>query len=105
MRLRILMILGVTMLGAQSANAQKHEFAFTSGALKIGERGFDLASRNTDNWPDRYVCRGSSSFVVKTQVEFTIVINYAKPNELQPTLPAQEIALNFVTCGEIDNRL
>lgn len=42
MRLRILLILGVTMLGAQSANAQKHEFAFTSGGLKIGERGFDL---------------------------------------------------------------
>ncbi|MFY9610670.1 MAG: hypothetical protein WAU45_18925 [Blastocatellia bacterium] len=42
MKLRLLFMLGVTLLGAQSASAQKHEVAFTSGGLKIGERGFDL---------------------------------------------------------------
>ncbi|MFY9558524.1 MAG: hypothetical protein WAV47_27820 [Blastocatellia bacterium] len=32
----------VLMAGGKSAFAQKHEVAFTSGGLKIGERGFDL---------------------------------------------------------------
>ena len=42
MRLRIVFFLGVLLFGAQSSLAQKHEVAFTSGGLKIGEREFDL---------------------------------------------------------------
>jgi hypothetical protein len=42
MTLRLLVFLGVMLVGGQSALAQKHEVAFTSGGLKIGERGFDL---------------------------------------------------------------
>jgi hypothetical protein len=42
MKLRLLVLLVVTLFGTESAFAQKNEFAFTSGALKIGERGFDL---------------------------------------------------------------
>jgi hypothetical protein len=42
MKLRLLFLVVVTLVGAESAFGQKHEIAFTSGALKIGERGFDL---------------------------------------------------------------
>lgn len=42
MRLRLVLVLAVTLLGARSTFAQKHEVAFTSGVLRIGERGFDL---------------------------------------------------------------
>lgn len=42
MRPRFLVVVAVMLLSVQSAFAQKHEFAFTSGGLKIGERGFDL---------------------------------------------------------------
>jgi opacity protein-like surface antigen len=42
MKLRLLLVLTVMLLGAASAAAQKHEVAFTSGILKVGERGFDL---------------------------------------------------------------
>jgi len=42
MRLRVILLLAAILLFGESASAQKHEFAFTSGGLKIGERGFDL---------------------------------------------------------------
>lgn len=42
MKLRGIWILTVVLLLGQSAFAQKHEVAITSGGLKIGERGFDL---------------------------------------------------------------
>ena len=42
MRPRFLVVVAVMLLSVQSAFAQENEFAFTSGVLKIGERGFDL---------------------------------------------------------------
>jgi opacity protein-like surface antigen len=42
MKLRLLFVLAVTVMAAESGLAQKHEVAFTSGVLKVGERGFDL---------------------------------------------------------------
>lgn len=42
MKLRVVMILTVLLLIGRPAFAQRHEVAFTSGGLKIGERGFDL---------------------------------------------------------------
>lgn len=44
MKFRFLWALMVVMLSASASHAQKHEVAFTSGGLKIGERGFDLPS-------------------------------------------------------------
>ena len=44
MRLRFLLALMIVIFGASASYAQKHEVAFTSGGLKIGERGFDLPS-------------------------------------------------------------
>ena len=41
-KLRVMLILIVVLLIGQSAFAQRREVAFTSGGLKIGERGFDL---------------------------------------------------------------
>ena len=40
--LRVVQILIVTLISGTAAFGQKHEVAFTSGGLKIGERGFDL---------------------------------------------------------------
>jgi opacity protein-like surface antigen len=37
-----MLLLAFSVLIVESASAQKHELAFTSGGLKIGERGFDL---------------------------------------------------------------
>jgi len=42
MKLRFLLAVTIVLVGAQSSHAQSHEVAFTSGGLKIGERGFDL---------------------------------------------------------------
>ena len=42
MKLRLILFVTTILLTGQSAFAQKHEIAFTSGGLKIGERGFDL---------------------------------------------------------------
>ena len=42
MKLRMMLILAVVLLTGQPAFAQRHEIAFTSGGLKIGDRGFDL---------------------------------------------------------------
>ena len=42
MRLRVMLTLTAVLLIGESAFAQRHEVAFTSGGLKIGERGFDL---------------------------------------------------------------
>ncbi|HVG18535.1 MAG TPA: hypothetical protein VNI02_05740, partial [Blastocatellia bacterium] len=42
MTARLALILTVMFLSAGHAFAQKHEVAFTSGGLKVGERGFDL---------------------------------------------------------------
>jgi opacity protein-like surface antigen len=44
MKIRILFATSIVLLGASTSLAQKHEVAFTSGVLKIGERGFDLPS-------------------------------------------------------------
>jgi opacity protein-like surface antigen len=42
MKPKFLLVLAVMLFGAESSFAQKHEVAFTSGGLKIGQRGFDL---------------------------------------------------------------
>jgi opacity protein-like surface antigen len=42
MRARLVLILVAMLLSAGPALGQKHEVAFTSGGLKVGERGFDL---------------------------------------------------------------
>src|ERR1044072_7088566 len=42
MKQRFTALLALILLSATAAVAQKHEVAFTSGGLKIGERGFDL---------------------------------------------------------------
>lgn len=42
MRLQVVLILTGILIFAEPAFAQRHEVAFTSGGLKIGERGFDL---------------------------------------------------------------
>lgn len=42
MRARFVLVLAIMLLSASAASAQKHEVAFTSGGLKVGERGFDL---------------------------------------------------------------
>src|SRR5512132_1703691 len=42
MKLRVILVAASLLLVGQSAFAQKHEVAFTSGGLKIGQRGFDL---------------------------------------------------------------
>lgn len=44
MKIRFFIALAILFLATSSSFAQKHEIAFTSGALKIGERGFDLPS-------------------------------------------------------------
>jgi opacity protein-like surface antigen len=55
-------MLALIFLSATVASAQKHEIAFTSGGLKIGERGFDLPN------PGR----------LKFGTGFTYEINYAR---------------------------
>lgn len=42
MRIVFLAVIAVTLLNCDTAFAQQNEVSFTSGALKIGERGFDL---------------------------------------------------------------
>src|SRR5215510_11803484 len=42
MKKKVLLIAAMLFLSFGPASAQKHEIAFTSGGLKIGERGFDL---------------------------------------------------------------
>ena len=44
MKIRVLFAFTAILLVTNSSFAQKHEVAFTSGVLKIGERGFDLPS-------------------------------------------------------------
>jgi hypothetical protein len=41
-KLRLLIIAALIVLSFDSSYAQTNEFAFTSGGLKLGERGFDL---------------------------------------------------------------
>jgi opacity protein-like surface antigen len=62
MKARLALILAVVFLSAGSAFAQKHEVAFTSGGLKIGERGFDLPQ------PGR----------LRFRTGFTYQLNYAR---------------------------
>ena len=40
--LRVVQILIVILMSGTAAFGQRHEAAFTSGGLKIGEQGFDL---------------------------------------------------------------
>ena len=42
MKIKLLLALIILLAGASAGFAQEHEVAFTSGGLKIGERGFDL---------------------------------------------------------------
>lgn len=42
MKKPIVLLLIIVLLNLGTASAQKHEIAFTSGGLKIGEKGFDL---------------------------------------------------------------
>jgi opacity protein-like surface antigen len=62
MKLKFAPLTVLILLSAAPALAQKHELAFTSGGLKIGERGFDLPS------PGR----------LKFGTGFTYEINYAR---------------------------
>jgi len=62
MKHKLLSVLALILASATVASAQKHEVAFTSGGLKIGERGFDLPN------PGR----------LKFGTGFTYEINYAR---------------------------
>lgn len=42
MKFKLLFVAALTLMLADTALAQRHEVAFTSGGLKIGDRGFDL---------------------------------------------------------------
>jgi opacity protein-like surface antigen len=44
MKIRFFIALAIILFATDASFAQKHEVAFTSGVLKIGERGFDLPS-------------------------------------------------------------
>src|SRR5437867_1601101 len=44
MKIRFFLASAIILFATGSSFAQKHEVAFTSGVLKIGERGFDLPS-------------------------------------------------------------
>lgn len=62
MKFNILLLSVLILLSATATLAQRHEVAFTSGGLKIGERGFDLPN------PGR----------LKFGTGFTYEINYAR---------------------------
>jgi opacity protein-like surface antigen len=62
MTARLLLTLATLILCASSAVAQKHEIAFTSGGLKVGERGFNLPNPG----------------FLKFKTGFTYEINYAR---------------------------
>lgn len=62
MKLRLLMMALLIALGCDAAFAQANEFAFTSGGLKIGERGFDLPRPG----------------FIKFSTGFTYELNYAR---------------------------
>jgi len=74
MKLRAILFAAAMLVIGRSAFAQKHEVAFTSGGLKVGERGFDL--------PQPGFLRFSTGF--------TYEINYA-----QRLLDARLAALYF----------
>jgi hypothetical protein len=62
MKAKLLMMVVLILLCAYSTRAQKHEIAFTSGGLKIGEKGFNLPNPG----------------FVKFKTGFTYEINYAQ---------------------------
>ena len=62
MKLRLLMMALLIGLSCDAAVAQQNEFAFTSGGLKIGERGFDLPRPG----------------FIKFSTGFTYELNYAR---------------------------
>jgi opacity protein-like surface antigen len=62
MTARLLLTIATLILCANSAFAQKHEIAFTSGGLKVGERGFNLPNPG----------------FLKFKTGFTYEINYAR---------------------------
>jgi hypothetical protein len=62
MKARRLLIVVIILLCANSTLAQKHEIAFTSGGLKIGEKGFNLPNPG----------------FVRFKTGFTYEINYAR---------------------------
>lgn len=62
MTARLLLTLAMLLLCANSGLAQKHEIAFTSGGLKVGERGFNLPNPG----------------FLRFKTGFTYEINYAR---------------------------
>jgi opacity protein-like surface antigen len=62
MKAKWLLVMALMFLSANLAFAQKHEIAFTSGGLKVGEKGFDLPNPG----------------FVKFKTGFTYEINYAQ---------------------------
>ena len=62
MKRTYLLLIAVLLLSSGTAIAQKHEIAFTSGGLKIGEKGFDLPRPG----------------FVKFSTGFTYELNYAR---------------------------
>jgi len=76
MKLRVAMFFVSMLVLVQASYAQKHEVAFTSGGLKIGERGFDLPQPG----------------FIRFGTGFTYEINYA-----ERLLDAKVAALYFET--------
>jgi opacity protein-like surface antigen len=62
MKVRFLLMIAMIILCANFSFAQKHEIAFTSGGLKVGERGFNLPNPG----------------FLKFKTGFTYEINYAQ---------------------------
>jgi opacity protein-like surface antigen len=62
MKIRFVLMIAMIILCANSSFAQKHEIAFTSGGLKVGERGFNLPNPG----------------FLKFKTGFTYEINYAQ---------------------------
>lgn len=62
MKVRLLLMVAMIMLCANFSFAQKHEIAFTSGGLKVGDRGFTLPNPG----------------FLKFKTGFTYEINYAQ---------------------------
>ncbi|MEW6130477.1 MAG: hypothetical protein AB1757_25810 [Acidobacteriota bacterium] len=62
MKLKFLLSVAIIIFTATVVNAQKHEIAFTSGGLKVGERGFNLPQPG----------------ILKFKTGFTYQFNYAQ---------------------------
>jgi opacity protein-like surface antigen len=76
MKAKLFFLVAILLLVVNSAAAQKHEIAFTSGGLKVGEKGFNLPNPG----------------FVRFKTGFTYQINYA-----QRLVDAKLAALYFET--------